>query len=322
MTLNKLAILIPVTAALYAAVFDQPARSVSLTSPGQSSLVHFQNGYFVSFDRPTATVSLFDRDGRRLPDLTLNSVPGITRVTIRNVALSPDGAVVVAASCYSAEAQVVSALIWADLSGKITKVVRTSPYAALSLAFASDGTLWTAGREHGANKSSLPGHHIVRQFDSTGKMLQSLLPVESFPTPKGVYHPADLVEMTPLRGGGIGMWIPASSEWIEISRSGAYSRMKLPVDDDGSEIVTGVALAEDGNLVLSVQPVSGKRLARLIRYRRSTKTADVLQECDIVSCVWAHIAGGDHGSLVMEGAHGNFGWFAPPVFALNTSSKQ
>ena len=307
MTLNYAAVSFVVAVCLSAAVLDQPERSVALAAAGRSAPVRFQNGYFVAFDRPSSTTSLFGRDGSQRPDLVLTNVAGVADVTVRTVAVSPHRWLVAAASCHSADSQVMSALIWIDPSGKVTSVVRTSPNSVLALAFASDGTLWTAGQEY-----RTPGHHVARQFDGTGKMIRSLLPVESFPRRQWLAHAAELVEMAAPNDGGIGMFVPASSEWIDISKSGDATRTKLPVATDGKELVTGVALADNGDPLLSIQPVTGEGPARLMRYRRSERKTEILQECELQSCGWAHVAGADGKQLVMEGPRGQFGWFSLP----------
>ncbi len=271
--------------------------------------VQFQNGFFVTFDREAGTISLTNREGRRLPDFVLRDVPGVSRVELRAVAVAPGGEVVAAATCWDAESRAVAALIWADPAGGVRRVVRTTPYAAMALRFAEDGTLWTAGRESGGGKWSAPGHAVVRQFRADGKLMAALLPVETFPVPKLSYHPAELVEMAAPAGGGMDLFVPASAEWIEITGQGQARRTKMPVATDGSEMVTGAAVTGNGDVVLSVQAWGGEAHARLVRYRKADGSTEVLAQCAMAECAWMHVAGWDGNALVLEGQRGQFGWF-------------
>jgi hypothetical protein len=292
---------------LAAGGLGEPTTTVRLPFDTASrSLVRFTNHHFLTFDRPSATISVISPEGLLQPDLRLTDIPDVTGVTIRTIALSPEGLLVASAACYSANSQVVSALIWVDQARKTTRVVRTSPYSVLALAFATDGTLWTVGREKD------PGHAVVRQFDKTGKMIQSLLPVETFKAGKLVSHPAELVEMVPTTGGGMGMFVPGSSEWIDITSSGHVTRQTLPIPSDGNYMVPGVGLAQNGDPILTVQPTSGSGATRVVRYQKSDGQLVTIQECETRECQWSRIAGVDNDKLVIAGPRSEFGWFAIP----------
>ncbi len=61
--------------------------------------------------------------------------------------------------------------------------VRTEPFHAMKLAFASDGTLWASG--YTARNSTVPDSaakaEVVRHFDRSGRMTEAFIPAETVP---------------------------------------------------------------------------------------------------------------------------------------------
>jgi hypothetical protein len=188
-------------------------------SPYGKPLARYENGFFVACDPDDPSVSSFDGSGRPVVQLKL-TLPGVYRFQPREAAVSGDGTIAVAGSAYDSDARSVSAIVWVGRDGKLTRVVRTSPFAAFHVEFAGDGSLWTVGRVIDANFKEVPGHDTVGQYDKEGKLTRSLVSLDTFlPHRPHNWHPA-MGSLLVVGEDRIGFLSPAAREYIEISLSG------------------------------------------------------------------------------------------------------
>ncbi|NWF82205.1 MAG: hypothetical protein HXY18_00065 [Bryobacteraceae bacterium] len=188
----------------------------------------------------------FDKAGALVAEAKL-ALPEATSVRVRDVAVASNGDFVAAASAQNASGALSSVIAWVDSRGRLIRAVRTSPFAAMRIAFASDGTLWAAGRVHDEEFNSVPNHNLIRVYDPQGRLIKSLLPSGSFAA--GRQHPA--AEAFLVSGKDrVGFYSAPASEWVEMSLSGELlGRWKTAIPEEGTWLM-GVALTSSGDVYL------------------------------------------------------------------------
>ena len=81
---------------------------------------------------------------------------------------------------------------WYSKSGELERIVQSNPFIAYHLCFTDDGKLWALGREqqqYGGNEQS---HNVLYHFSENGLLLNSVLPLASFPTISHEMEPASI----------------------------------------------------------------------------------------------------------------------------------
>jgi len=97
-------------------------------------------------------------------------------VVVRDVAVSFNG--IIAVSAFATEQKsrkIVDVIVWLDSKGSTLRIVRTTPFAVKSLSFTEDGSLWATGIIKIDRDNAHPTHDIIRQYDSNGILIKSLL---------------------------------------------------------------------------------------------------------------------------------------------------
>jgi hypothetical protein len=151
----------------------------------------FRYGAFLYADTaPGALPPTFDvlgSDGHLMSSVTL-AVPGASSYFFGDFDRSPDGTIVFAGGSYSSVGEAAPFLVWLSPDGKQENVVSTTPYFPISVSVAPDGTVWTLGHEminHNSKAAGLdPGAGVLRHFDKSGKLIQSIFPQSGFRTQK------------------------------------------------------------------------------------------------------------------------------------------
>jgi hypothetical protein len=192
--------------------------------------------------RGEALVSRTDRDGAARGDIAL-ALPGVARIILNDAAVSPSGLVCMAATLVASDNRTTSEFAWADNTGRVQKLVETAPFAARSIAFADEGTLWAMGREYETDRKDKAEYAILRQYDVRGQLVQSVLPRSSFADKVAPHQVSTLV----AGQGRVGLLTP--SEWVELSSStgqvlGRWRFRERPKED----LITGVAIGIWGSL--------------------------------------------------------------------------
>jgi sugar lactone lactonase YvrE len=143
----------------------------------------FKNGFLIGYDSDHATVRSFDSGGKLVTQTKL-VLPEAAVVSINDVAAWTDGRLVVSASIKSVNGALASAFIYLNAGGTVTRIVRTTPFAAFRIAVSTDGTLWAVGRVHNNNFEDEPSHDVLHHFDANGVFLGSLLASDTFASGK------------------------------------------------------------------------------------------------------------------------------------------
>ncbi len=215
----------------------------------------WSGGALIVVDDPRSAapvVRAFDRSGRPVTQLRF-TIPGADLIAIRSGQFSRglDGSLAVAGSAYTSDSRAASFLAWISSDGRQQIVVRVDPFAPYVVAVASDGTIWAAGRELVDGQELHPGHHIVRRYDKTGKMLGSWIPRSSLNVNPGFTHPVVYSHLVSSKDR-VGWYSEASQTYVEFALDGTVlGRFDTAKPGEGTT-QPGVALCDDGGLFRSV----------------------------------------------------------------------
>ena len=177
------------------------------------------------------------------------ALPDSFRVLLTDVAVSYDGSTAVVADPMDRDGRLVSVIAWLGPDGEPTRIVRTSPFAATGIGFTADGSLWAAGIEKVSRSEAHPSHDVVRQYDTEGRLVRSLLSRAAFPYDH--WHPAygsTLVTSTDyvaLVSGESGTWTLISTTGVvvghgRIGLGEGYRVISAAVTDSGRVFVAGL----------------------------------------------------------------------------------
>ncbi|MBM3775969.1 MAG: hypothetical protein FJW37_12535 [Acidobacteria bacterium] len=190
-----------------------------------------------------------------------------------------DGSFALSGLAYSNDSKGGAFVAWISPDRQQQRVFRTAPYATRKIAVASDGTIWTIGRELTDGEELNPGHDVVRRFDAEGNLLGSYLPKPSLMRDGSRQHPALLAWLVSARGR-VGLHSPLSREYIEFSLDPVVvSRFPgLPLEPGGR--LSGLALCDDGGVYASIdrRDKSGVKrweVASLDRSARAWKPVEI-----------------------------------------------
>ncbi len=144
---------------------------ILLSTDGQARVrARYGYGFTVSWTPEFRDIQLLGPDGtkRWVKNVT---IPEVDRVTIIDAAICPDGSVTLATSLLSSVKGIVAANLHLTADGKVERVVRTSPFAAMRLACTVSGKLWLVGRESvGEDFTEAADYDVIRRYDHMGKL--------------------------------------------------------------------------------------------------------------------------------------------------------
>lgn len=223
------------------------------------------------------------------------TIPGARSMEIYDWDRAADGSIGLSGSATDAEGRFSGFIAWISRDGLQSEVIQTLLYGPMHLAFAPDGTIWTAGREtvrvdSGVLKLS---SGIIRHFDRSGKTLGSFVPQATIPDRSVLYN--------------IRSWLRASSDRVAWYSGGKYVEVApdgrlvtdITIRSPGDE--TGFALTEKGDAFLSTQ--AGNQLAVHILDRSAGSWRLVLQRTITPESPidFGFICGADGSRLVLHG---------------------
>ncbi len=217
--------------------------------------------------------------------------------------------------------------------GSLLRIIETGDFLASSLTYDANGDLWAAGAQS-MNQNQRPPHNILRRYRA-GELQAEFLPYSDFlprfeAATKRTAHPATYANgsrafLLPLRQG-VGLWCPATREWIEVGSDGAvlgrwHATIPAPTApqpvsgqaNSGSPRMNlyGLAVTDSGEVVASI----------LERMGGQSKVRNALYRLDKASSSWQEIAapgvhpvevgilaGADGDNLVYRDHAGTGGW--------------
>jgi hypothetical protein len=187
---------------LWAQELPTPSRTVPEGFIPGRGVPKWERGRMLNVDLETATVFASNEYGQTTMQAHIWPAEA-SRVLVYDIAVSPGGTYAVNASAMDAAGASSAFLAWLDASGRIEKLVRTSPAAANALCFADDGTLWALMRVHDGKFEEVPDYDMLRQYDANGKLLRTALPRKVFPSRD---YPGDLSYMSAISDRHLCIW--------------------------------------------------------------------------------------------------------------------
>jgi len=213
-----------------------------------SPIPRFAYGRVVGYDASRSRYFAFDEKGALLAEGDLSQL-GLGRTSINDIAAAPDGRLALATTIMNSTGLLGNAIVWTTSLGAVIQVVSTTPFGIRRLAFASDGSLWTAGRAYTATFQEEPAYDVLRQYDSTGKLVRTALSRATL-TRKNNASVLDCFLAT--SGSRVAFISVGSAELIELTSAGEIlSRANIPFTQD--QIVTGMAMDAAGKVFVSLQ---------------------------------------------------------------------
>lgn len=178
------------------------------------------------------------------------SLPDVDRIAIDDVAVSFQGKVTVTAVASDKEGQMISLIAWLAADGSPIRVVRTSPFGVVKIAFTEDGRLWAAGVEKSdmTYEHEAPVSDVLRCYGLDGKLEGTFLPRLSLSS--GRQHPAIRSFLATSRER-VAFVSETAQKWVILSSDGttlSQGPLELPA---GTHLVNA-AVTDSGRLVLRV----------------------------------------------------------------------
>jgi hypothetical protein len=249
-------------------------------------------GYLTRFEDGVSPAKLmvFDRSGKMSTQAELTFAPYIR---VRDIAVSPSGRVAVAGSARDATST-VHFIAWLSASGSVEFIVRSDPFGAELLTFATDGSLWVFG-----GQNTRQSHPMLHQYGVDGKLIKSTLPSSTVWQGKGL-HPALGAFMT-ATDGRIGIAMKYAGLWVEVSTldGGVTGQWPLPPNSD-RQLSAGMTTSGRVYLELENTDVTGVSVFTLDKQSGHWRPVDISPVVPTRSERWmVHILGGDGENVVM-----------------------
>lgn len=208
----------------------------------------YQAGYVFSRDSSMSSIWIdpVGAQGGEPVDHAIK-LPNSIRLIVSDVAVSYDGSVAVCASAVDRDGRLVSAIAWIGPDGSSTRIVRTSPFSPTGIGFTADGSLWAAGVQKISRSEWHPSHDVVRQYDSDGKLVRSLLSRAEFSDDQ--WHPAYAAQVATSRHY-VALVSRQTGDWTLISSAGAVIRTGA-IGLSGDFRIGSAAVTDSGRLFAS-----------------------------------------------------------------------
>lgn len=199
--------------------------------------------------RPAVTV--FDRDGK----IVREAIVWFAEASVVNVgdaALTESGQLLVSAGAVKSDGTVANVIAAFDAGGKMTQVLRTSPFVPLRICSVANGSIWAYGWDRRNTRTNR--YPVLREFSFEGGLLDSLVDGNTLPrdfATGGRWH--DDVGLR-CNNNTVALYLGSAGELIEhdVRKPDSLVRWKLPAVPEKMR-VTGYALTNSGDFFASVK---------------------------------------------------------------------
>jgi hypothetical protein len=178
-----------------------------------------------------------------------------------NEAISKSGTLVVAGGTESADGAIANFIASIDARGKISQVIRTTPFLPVYVCAAEDGTVWSYGVDKDSEGKGIETSPRLRQYSFDKGQLRAVLNTTSLNSSgwtltRGRY-PGDIAFR--CNGSKVALLNSRSNEWVEFdTTTNQLSVSKLePLPPPKQVQVSGFALTEAGDVFVSLHDTSG-----------------------------------------------------------------
>lgn len=209
----------------------------------------YQSGHLFSVDGSRSSIWVEFVSNTRAETALDRAIklPDSTQVLVESVAVSFGGDIAVSAAATDREGRFVSVIAWLDTDGSPTRIVRTSPFAPSDIGFTADGSLWAVGIEKLDRSTAHPSHDTLRQYDSSGTPVRSLLPRSEFSDDH--WHPAHDSLMVTSRHY-VAFISRDAGTWTLVSTAGVvtgHGSLNLP----GEMAINSAAVTDSGRVFVN-----------------------------------------------------------------------
>lgn len=209
----------------------------------------FQNGFLTAIDSDGLSVRVVDIAGNLVTSCQV-AVPEASISRVYAATISPQKTIVMAAAAKDSDGRYASLLVFADLHGKVIRMVRTNPFAAGKLVSLPDGRLVCIGREHDEQFNDVDGHSIMRVYSASGVLTSKAVNV-NFLRPNWK-DPHPLTWMPTLGTNRIGLLDQVNLRYVEFDLDGTITRPLASAGIDPPVRVSGIALLANGDRLVSL----------------------------------------------------------------------
>ncbi|MGA3185711.1 MAG: hypothetical protein ABSF22_01250 [Bryobacteraceae bacterium] len=296
---NILALVFTFSLGAQAQHFTAPSRAVLVDLSFLPSVIpKWDRGFLVGHDLARATVFVADSSGKTIVNNVRIWPDNGDMVYIMDTSVSPKGGFAVPFTILSTTGQRTGAIAWLDSAGKVTKIVQLPTAAAYNTCFADDGTLWAlvfVRKDDQGHEAS--GYDMLRHYDANGVLIGTALPRSDFASKR---FPSTGVSRMAASHDRIGIYLPVTRNWIEISYSGdLLGHWILPT---ANNMILNVGLSDQNEVYLGYQKNNPPNGAPEIGVQHFDKTTKTLQPVD-ASALFAADPSASSFSLVGSDGH-------------------
>jgi hypothetical protein len=198
-------------------------------------------------------IRIYDRRGTPVTRISmLPLVPEATGMDINDVAISPTGVIVVAAT-YSAGPGTLpsSVLLYFDLHGQLQSAVGLLPSRQITkLVVDEESNVWTLTESTtGKDPSTVP---MLVEYDSSGHVVRELLKRSQFPADADIVHADIGMVGFGYVNGAVWFWTPASQDLVTVDvHNGSFTRVHTGMPNK-SPAETPMGTHRDGDTLVSL----------------------------------------------------------------------
>jgi hypothetical protein len=219
----------------------------------------WDRGYVIHHDievnrRPdTAMVVMYDATGKRVREGRIWP-QGAGSVSIRRTAASRDGAILASGGATMQDGSIQHFIAKTDLAGNTVQTVQTGPFLAEQICEASDGTVWSLGKEVSSDGNRASGTDVLRQYSFEKGLQHGFLPEDSVSavvrSKRPWFDPFDSF----VRCGKdkVSVYLNFTDEYAEVNTSSfELTRWKLDEATVQQGKASGLAVTDDGRVYAS-----------------------------------------------------------------------
>jgi len=242
-----------------------PHRQAGLPEPASIWARHWglrwEKGYLITYDElpggspEKPTVVLYDRSGQVTREAIVWFKDART-VSISDATVSKAGELVVSGGTENEAGVIANFIASIGSDGRVSRVVRTTPFLPLHLCDPGDGTVWSYGVDRDAQgrrveDSLMLRHYSLRDGQLTAMLDRSKLNSSGWSLVDGVYPGAISLRCTSTK---VALLNVGSSEYgeVDIPTNTLRIRKLNPLPSPKEMRVTGFALTESGDVFVSL----------------------------------------------------------------------
>lgn len=242
-----------------------PHRQTGLPQPTSIWARHWglrwDKGYLVTYNEmpengpAKPAVVLYDRNGDPSREATV-WFKDARSVSISDAAVSKAGELVVSGGTENEAGVIANFVASIGTDGRISQVVRTTPFLPLHLCNPGDGTVWSYGVDRDAQGRRVEDSLMLRHYSLNNGQLAAMLDrsklnASGWSLVDGVYPGAIALRCTSSKVALLNL---GSSEFIEVDiATNALKIRKLnPLPSPKEMRITGFALTESGDVFVSL----------------------------------------------------------------------